>query len=298
MVVRILAGLGCYEIHGIDVKLPPDVSLYKGFVQGSVTDAAVMRELFENVRPDVAVHLAFVVDATHDQRKEESVAIDGTRNFLAGCESAAVRKAIFLSSAAAYGAHDDNDVPLTESSPVRGVAGYSYSRLKAATDQMAQGYMRAHPECEFAILRPCLVVGPNTDNHFFDLLKFPIVPKVLDRKGVRDPLFQFIHEDDMARCLVAAVEKPARGVYNVAAEGEARFSELVRRAGKPSLPIPSCVLYPATALLWWLRLISSPPAQLNFIRYPWIMDCSRMRRELCVPAKGCIEAFDEFIQSW
>lgn len=293
-VVALLAGRGGYEIYGMDVKRPAEMKAYRRFALGSVTDAAAMWELFDSARPDVAVHLAFVVLATHDSRLEESVAIGGTHDFLACLARAAVPKAVFLSSAAAYGAHDDNDTPLTESSPVRGVAGYGYSRLKGEADHMARDFMAAHGECEFSILRPCLFVGPNTRNNFFDVLSYPLVPQIVDGKGARDPLFQFIHEDDMAACLAAAIEKPARGIYNVAADGEAPFTELIERFGKRAVAVPAWILYPAVAILWRLRLVTSPPAQLDFIRYPWVMDNGRMKRELYQPTKTSIEAFDDF----
>ncbi|MFH0799632.1 MAG: NAD-dependent epimerase/dehydratase family protein, partial [Pseudomonadota bacterium] len=205
--VDLLAARGGFEVYGIDIREPANRSSYKMFVKGSVADQRAMQAIFDRAKPSVAVHLAFVVTTTHDRRLEESVAIDGTRNFLEGCERAAVPKAVYLSSAAAYGAHEDNESPLTETSPVRGVDGYGYSRLKARSDGMACEFMAEHGACEFAILRPCLFVGPNTRNNFFDVLGYPIVPQIVDGKGVRDPLFQFIHEDDMAECLAAAIEK-------------------------------------------------------------------------------------------
>ncbi|MFH0800220.1 MAG: hypothetical protein V2A66_08600, partial [Pseudomonadota bacterium] len=137
----------------------------------------------------------------------------------------------------------------------------------------------------------------NTRNNFFDVLGYPIVPQIVDGKGVRDPLFQFIHEDDMAECLAAAIEKPARGIYNVAAQGTAPFTELVRCFGKRTIAVPGWIIYPAVALLWKLHLVTSPPAQLDFIRYPWVMDAARMRRELFTPARTSLEAFEEFAKS-
>lgn len=297
-VVDLLAKRGGVEISGIDIREPANRDLYKHFARASVADEIVMKGLFDRTRPDVAVHLAFMVNATHDKRLEEEVDIKGAHFFLEGCERTAVPKVIFLSSVAAYGAYDDNDYPLTEKSPIRGVEGYGYSCFKAKTDLMAQRYMGAHVECDFAILRPCLFVGPNTNNNFFDVLKFPIVPQIRDHKGVRDPEFQFIHEDDMAVCLIATIDKPARGPFNIAGEGTAKFSELIRVFGKKSIAIPAGVLYPATSVLWKLHLVTSPPAQLDFIRYPWIMDASRMKRELYVPKKSSLAAFKEYVTKY
>ena len=296
-VVDLLSAREGWEVYGIDVKVPDNSENYTGFIKGSVTDATAMQDIFDSACPDVAIHLAFVVTSTHDRRLEEAVDVEGTRNFLNNCDRLGVRKVIFMSSVAAYGAHDDNDMPLTESSPIRGVKGYGYSWFKAATDNLAQEYMAAHPACEFVLLRPCLFVGAHTDNNFFDVLKFPVVPQVSDHKGVRDPVFQFIHEDDMAQVMVAAIDKPVRGVFNIAGEGTAPFSWLVRCFKKRRIAIPNWILYPVTRLLWRLHLVTSPPAQLDFIRYPWIMDASRMRRELCTPTKTTMEAFDEFART-
>jgi len=293
----LLAACPGYEIFGIDICEPKNLSAYKHFMQKSVTDVVAMRGIFEIANPDIAVHLAFVVTSTHDRRLEERVAIVGTHNFLDCVARAKIPKVIFLSSAAAYGAHDDNDVPLTEKSPIRGVDGYGYSRLKARADRMAQDFMSAHKECEFILLRPCLFIGPSTNNNFFDVLKYPLVPMISDYKGIRDPEFQFIHEDDMAHCLLAAVQKSVRGIYNVAGDGAAKFSELVHRFGKHAMAVPAWFLYPVTALLWRLHLVTSPPAQLDFIRYPWIMDVSKMQKELFKPQKDSIQAFDDFVAS-
>ncbi len=296
-VVKALTKREGWEVYGIDVREPRNGNGYARFVKGSVTDARLMRETFDEVKPDIVVHLAFVVTSTHDRKHEEAVAIAGATNVLAGCDRVGAKKVVFLSSVAAYGAFDDNDTPLTETSRIQGVQGYGYSRLKAITDGMATRFMEGHPQCDFVLLRPCLFIGPNTKNNFFDVLKYPVVPQVFDRKGVRDPEFQFIHEDDMADCVVAAIDKPVRGIFNIAGEGKAPFSALIRRLGKRRIGIPSWILYPATALLWKLHLVTSPPAQLNFIRYPWVMDVGRMRRELFTPTKSTIEAFDEYART-
>jgi UDP-glucose 4-epimerase len=283
-----------HEIFGIDIRMPGDTNLYKSFVKGSVADDAAMAKIFEAARPDAAVHLAFVVNALHDEKKEETIDVKGTELFLRHCELYKVPKVVFMSSAAAYGAHPGAGMPLAESSLVRGNRNYSYSRLKEMTDRMGQEFMKGHPECAFVMLRPCLFVGPNTDNSFFEVLKFPLLPQISDAEGVRDVEFQFIHEDDMAECLVSSLEKDVRGIFNVAGDGTVRFSEIARIAGKRTIALPAWLLYPLTSILWRLRLISSPPGQLDFMRYPWLVNNSRMKAELFTPLRSSPDAFREF----
>jgi len=297
-VVSLLRGKGGCELFGIDVKEPADARLnYKRFIQASVTDENAMKDIFESAKPEAALHLAFVVNALHDVKKEEDVALRGTEIFLKNCEKHNVGKVVLMSSVAAYGAHPDNDLPLTESSTIRGNSSYSYSYLKAAADGLAQNFLENHPSCAFVILRPCLFIGPNTDNCFFEIFKFPILPQIEDSEGVRDVPFQFIHEDDMALCVVACLEKDVRGVFNVAADGVVKFSETARIVGKRRVALPAWLLYPAASLLWLFRLIGSPPGQLDFMRYPWIMDNSKMKRELFTPRYTTLEAFKEYARA-
>ncbi len=281
----------------MDIRRPVDESPYARFVQGSVTDSEAMGALFREARPDCAVHLAFVVNAMHDEKREAEIDTKGAANFLHNLSVGGTPKAVFMSSVAAYGAYAGSPQPYVEDSPLNGNPAYSYSRLKAATDLMAQEFMSGHPECAFVLLRPCLFVGPNTDNSFFEVLKFPVVPKMKDETGVRDIDFQFIHEVDMADCLVAAIEKKVHGIYNVAGDGTVKFSEIAHMAQKACITLPSWLLYPMTALLWRLRLVGSPPGQLDFMRYPWILDNSRMKSALFVPRYSSIEAFKAFAAS-
>lgn len=288
-----LAARGDAELFGIDLNSPRDAHSYSVFRQGSVTDAEAMERLFDTARPNVAVHLAFVVNPLHDRAREEMTDREGTRIFLDECLKHNVKRVIVVTSVAAYGAHPDNDVPLTEKSPMRGTEGYAYSWMKAEVDRMVQDFAKLHAACEVVILRPCLIVGPNTNNAFFDILKYPVVPQPCENGARRDVPFQFIHEDEMAACLVEAITKPGiKGAYNIAGEGTVNFSELVRLAGKRAIPVPLWLLRPIAHFLWLLRISKVPAAQLDFLRFPWIMDATRMKAELYTPPTPSAMAFE------
>ena len=295
-VATLLKNKGRNEIFGIDINSPRNEWAYNHFVKGSVTDAAAMEFLFNEAKPDVAIHLAFVVNAMHDESKEEEIDIKGTENFLTQCERHQVKRIIFMSSAAAYGAHSNSKLPYTETSPINGNETYSYSRFKAITDRMVTLFMRSFPT-EMIILRPCLFVGPNTDNSFFEILKFPFVPQIVDQSKIRDPEFQFIHEDDMANCLIACIEKEnVCGIFNVAADGVIKLSDIAQIVKKRRVGLSPSILYFLTKILWKLRIIGSPPGQLEFMRYSWIIDNSKMKTDLYQPRYTSREAFLEFIK--
>lgn len=296
-VVSLLAQKGGYEIYGIDIRLPENSGDYKHFVRASVTDMSEMHGLFEEAKPDIAVHLAFAVNTLHDVKKEEEIDVKGTGNFLELCALFNVPKVVFMSSVAAYGAHEGSVQPYLESTFLNGNESYAYSKFKAVTDEMAQKFMAEHPQVAFVILRPCLFVGPNTNNSFFEVLKFPLLPQIWDGEGIRNVAFQFIHEDDMADCLVAALEKKVHGIFNVAPEGTITYAEIAKLAGKKRVALPAWLLYPVTALLWRMRIISSPPGQLDFMRYDWLLDNKKMKSELYIPRYSTAEAFRAFISA-
>jgi len=292
-----LAARGDAQLFGIDLNKPRDASHYSVFRQGSVTDAAAMGQLFDTARPDVAVHLAFVVNPLHDREREEMIDREGTRIFLDECAKHNVKRVIVVTSVAAYGAHSDNDVPLTEKSRIRGTEGYAYSWMKAEVDRMVQDFAQLHSSAEVVTLRPCLIVGPNTNNAFFDILKYPLVPQPYEEGKRRDVPFQFIHEDEMAACLVEAVTRPEiKGAYNIAGDGTVNFSDLVRLAGKKSVPVPLWLLKPVAKLLWLLRISKAPAGQLDFVRFPWIMDATRMKAELYTPPTPSSMAFEMMVK--
>ncbi|MFH1875165.1 MAG: NAD-dependent epimerase/dehydratase family protein [Pseudomonadota bacterium] len=285
------------QIFGIDVKKPPNEKDYELFVLGSVVDQRILQKLFEAAQADIAIHLAFAVNPLHDEKKEVEIDIKGSEFFLEGCRKHQVKKVIFMSSAAAYGAHPDSRLPYTEDSPVRGNDSYIYSRLKAATDRIAHKFAQENPACKLVLLRPCLFLGPNTSNSFFEVLKFPFFPQILDASGRRDPGFQFIHEEDMASCMLAAIDKNVQGDFNIAPDDTVKLSEIAKMAHKRCLAMPLWLLQVVTFFLWKCHLIGAPPGQLDFMRYSWVMDNSKLKKELYQPQYSSSQALREFLDA-
>ena len=110
-----------HEIIGID-KAEPKACLSKlTFYRKDIRDPLEQILIDHNV--DTVVHLAYVVSPIHSKSLMEDININGTKNVLSACASAGVNQILYTSSATAYGFYPDNDVPLTEDSPLRGNDG-------------------------------------------------------------------------------------------------------------------------------------------------------------------------------
>ena len=257
-------------IVGVDFRPPLDPPAKLRFYERDV--AAPFSEVFERESVDTAVHLAFVVAPTRDHRRVRAVGLDGAQNFLDACRAAGVEQAVYMSSAAAYGAHPDNPEPLTEASPLRPNDAFLYSRYKAEADRLYREFAEEHPATNVTVLRGCPVIGPG--GHAAVGAK--VFQRVMLRVAGHDPLTQFMHEDDLIRLFVHAIERRARGVFNTAGDDFIRYSDLAGLANRPMAPLPYPVIAPLMEATWHVRLQRSASAVgLRYIMYPWVVDNRR-----------------------
>ena len=165
--------------------------------QADVRDAAARRAL---AGVDVLWHLGAQVWRGPEQA---SVNVDGTANVLAG----APRHVVFASSAAVYGAHPDNPVPLTEDAAPRPNPECAYARQKLESERLASDGAPA------AVLRIAAVLGAHADHRVARAARAyrMVVPTTSAPVAL-----QFLDEDDAARGLLTAGMGAACGVWNLA----------------------------------------------------------------------------------
>jgi UDP-glucose 4-epimerase len=226
---------------------------------------------------DTLVHLAFIVAPTHDPASMEAVNVQGTRNVLEAAARANVKHLLYTSSAAAYGFHRDNDVPLTEESPLRGNDDVVYARSKRRTEELIAAYARMHPDTAVTVLRPCFVAGPGASHPLANHLRKKIV--FLPRRTVP---FQFVHEDDLVGLIVHLLARRQRGTYNVAGEGTIEFKEMVKALGNFRIPLSWPVIYAANHIAWKLRLrwiTDIPSPALRMAVEPWLVSTKKLLAE-------------------
>ena len=187
-----------------DVRPPHSFRPRTEWAELDVRDAAATRDVIARERPDVLVHLAFVLNPIKDEQRMYDIDVNGTHNVLEAASAAGVEHVLVTSSTTAYGAFPDNPIPITEDWPVRGVAAFEYARDKTESDRLCQLWALRHPERTMTIVRPCIVFGPNVDNYLVRIwTKAPFQP---DFGGNLDQLIQFVHEDDLVDALVGLLE--------------------------------------------------------------------------------------------
>jgi UDP-glucose 4-epimerase len=288
-------------ILGLDIR--PRVAAAKCpaiFLQFDLTSPwQELKAHFDSQQINTALHLAWQFNPIHDARRHRKVDVEGSQNFFRAAEAANVKRVIHASSATAYVNPANPSEPpfIPEESPVTGTHLYLYSKHKAEVDRIAQNFMAQHPNIQVMILRPSIVLGPNTRNIVAEMLEWPwrSFPWMFQVSGA-DPPMQFVSEDDMAEVLYQALKSELCGIFNVAGDRTIRYSDMVRAVGKKPLALPAAIIYPLSAVLWAFRFAPFPPGMLDMIRYPWVADNTRLKKIFRYePRMDSLQALDSFI---
>lgn len=260
------------SIIGIDVMPPrvdsPKLKFYSRDVRSSFAD------VFAEHKIDTALHLAFQVTPIHDDTGSHSINLEGSSNFLKACEQVGVRQLFYMSSYTAYGAHADNPDLLKEDAPLRPNSSMVYPVDKAKVDNMFQEYMKDHPDSSVVIVRTAAVVGPNIVAGGLTTLFMP----VMMRASGHDPLWQFIHEDDLVDIVMTLLKKNESGVFNAAADDGMRYTEIIKAMGRPSIALPEGLMAWGTRLSWKLHLQSRSSGGVEILAYDAVMDNDKVKK--------------------
>lgn len=288
-------------ILGLDIRpRVAQVQCPASFLQFDLTAPwQQLNDCFRTHQINTALHLAWQFNPIHDLRRHRQVDVEGSQNFFRAAETAGVKRIVYASSATAYvNPGNPSKAPfIKEESPVSGTHLYLYSKHKAEVDRIAQAFMEQHPEIAVLILRPSIVLGPNTRNIVAEMLEWPwpSFPWMFQVHGA-DPPMQFVSEDDMAEIFYRALKSETQGIFNVAGDGTILYSEMVHAVGKRPLALPAAILYPLAAVLWALRVAPFPTGMLDMIRYPWVGDNTRLKKDFgYAPRWNSLQALDSFI---
>ena len=203
-------------------------------VLGDVADPSVTHRAAQG--QDAVVHLAAKVDVTGPWAEYARINVGGTRNVLAACAAAGVRRLVHVSSPSV--AHAGEPLVGRGADPADPAAARGhYARSKAVAEQEALAADSA--ALAVLVVRPHLVWGPGDEQLVARIVararagRLPLI-------GSGAALIDTTYVDDAAAALVAAVDAcgPVHGEALVVSGGEPRpvgdvLERLCRAAGVP-----------------------------------------------------------------
>jgi nucleoside-diphosphate-sugar epimerase len=257
------------RVLGFDLR-PPEISSDK-FVF-DIVDIRDERLTGRLTGVDVLVHLAFVMDPIADESKMHDINVNGSQNVFTCAAAANVGKLVYTSSAVVYGAHPDNEVPLTEQSPLRANLDFSYAAHKLEVEYIAEEFRGEHPEIRFAVYRPALVFGGGVDNAWSRFIEAPVLLAVKDHA----PPFQFVHEDVMVAAIEFAVFGNLDGIFNLAPRGWLESDEVEGLIGRSRTEVSERAAFSLWERLRRRGLAGAPAGMLHYVMHAWVLSADKL----------------------
>lgn len=267
-----------HMVHGVDSREVKEFSNIPNFTQETFSYSRNNFErLFRDNNFDVVIHLARVSHVTPLKNNHSRIRMNltGTNTILELATKFKTKKLIILSTHHVFGALADNPLFLKEESPLRASFKYPELRDVVEMDQMCTNWMyRFQNEISTIVLRPCNIIGPQIKNSISLYLTTDYAPVPIDY----NPMFQFIHEFDMANVIVRSIFELKTGSYNVAPNDFISIREAKDIVSAKSVPISFAALEQISKII--KPVWNFPNYLLDYMKYPVLIDNSNLKKEL------------------
>jgi UDP-glucose 4-epimerase len=258
-----------HEVIGVDRRpwrdAPDGVEMHETDIRKRAAE-----DVFRTRRPDAAIHMATVTHILKSSGDRFRINLGGTRAVFEHAHRYGVKRAIFVGRHTYYGAAPDSPLYHTEEEPPLGLESFPELADLVAADLYAGAALWRFPKIQTAVLRVCYTLGPARHGTLANFLQNTRVPMVLGF----DPLFQFMHEDDVARAVATTLDSDARGVFNVCGPAPLPLSVIIRRAGRSPLTLPEGLLL---AAMGRFGIGTLPKGAIDHIKYPVVIDGADFR---------------------
>jgi UDP-glucose 4-epimerase len=258
-----------HEVVGIDRRPWPDAPKAVSMHEVDLRKRAA-EEVFRRTRPEAVIHMATVTHLVTKSEERYRINLGGTRAVFDFSRAYGVKQVLFVGRHTYYGAGPDAPLYHGEDDPPMAMTSFPELSDLVAADLYATTALWRAPDITTSVLRICYTLGPSGTGTLCGFLRGPRVPSILGF----DPLFQFIHERDVARAIALALAAKLRGVYNVAGPQPVPLSVLIRETGRKPIPVPEILF---NVLLGRFGLPRLPPGALAHIKYPVVIDGSAFR---------------------
>ena len=283
------------RVLGID-RCPPDRPLAQvDFIKADIRNP-LLAELFAAEQVDTLVHLAWSEPLDPGEADFESNVL-GSMHLLGMAVDGGVRRVLWRSSTAVYGAAPQNPLYLPEDTPLASQSASPALQQMLEVERFIASLASDYPATAFAVLRLAHVIDADLDSPLTRLLRLPVWPDLLGF----DPLLQLVDGEDAVAALVQAALGDWQGAVNVAADGVVTLNQLAGKLGRPTLPL----LHLLVTHLWPLAQTMPQsqhvrrwfPLEPDQLRYACIAECQRMRSVLGeMPQHSASQAVERYVQ--
>jgi len=251
------------RVVGLDTRPPPaSLGTRIEYVQADVRTPE-LPALLRGHEIDTVVHndILQFAEPGRSSRSLHDVNVIGTLSLLTACDRIdTLRTLVVRGSAAIYGSEPSAPAFFTEDMARRYPLRTRFQRDIGELEDLCETFARRHPAVTCTMLRYQPVIGASLDNPITRLTRARVVPTILGF----DPRIQLLHEDDSVDALAAAVAHPVRGPVNVAGAGTVSLQRMLRRLGRPSIPIAAPLFETVAGAAARLGL---PPISADTVRY-------------------------------
>jgi UDP-glucose 4-epimerase len=276
-----------HDVIGIDRRpfrdMPAGVELHELDIRKRGAE-----EVFRRVRPHAVIHMATVTQFVVQSEDRYRINLGGTRAVFEHSAAYGAEHVIFVGRHTYYGAAADSPLFHLEDEPPMGLSVFPQLADLVAADLYAGSALWRYTSFATSVLRFVYTLGPTGHGTLATFLRGARVPTVLGF----DPLFQFMHEQDVVTALVGTLDARPRGVFNVAGPRPVPLSIVIRETGRTNVPIPGPLFAAALGRFGLPRL---PRGALDHIRYPITVDGSAFVRATdfrnAIDEKGAMRAY-------
>ena len=270
-----------WKVYGVDSRSTKHLPKLEGFTAKQIRySRGNFENLFRENNFDYVYHLGRI---SHSRAKNQNLterlelSVMGTNRILDLSLRFKVKKICILSTFHVYGALSDNSIFLPENSPLKASIKYPELRDVVEMDQICTNWMwKYQNQVDSVVLRPCNIIGEQIANTMTRYLKSRAALRPIDY----NPVFQFIHEFDMANVLYQSLEKLPTGIYNVAGDDFVSLRDALDLIGtKGGIPFPMSIASGLNKILNTTNL-GFPEYLIDYLKYSCLIDNTQLKKHL------------------
>jgi UDP-glucose 4-epimerase len=295
---RLATDPGIDRVIGVDTSPPARAELdllgRTEFVRADIRNPLIAKVIGQ-AGVDTVVHASLTATPQRagGRAPMKELNVIGTMQLLAACgKSETVRRLVVKSTTAVYGTSSRDPAVFTEDMAAKALPRSGYAKDAVEVEGYVRGFSRRRPDVTVTTLRFANFVGPFIDTPLTRYFQLPVVPTTFGF----DPRLQLVHEIDAIEVLRLAATTERPGTFNVAGDGVLLLSQAIRRAGKPSVPVPVPAVAAVGRAIRRSGVLDFSPEQAQFLNFGRVVSNQRLKEEFgYLPSYDTESAFDTLL---